>query len=154
MPDEFAPVLASVHKMCVQFGGGISGIVDLLLDMEGDKRRAKATLYSDLNPNPSSLGRLKARDMYLLMKIAQNFEPLRILAAMCGFSLISLSNVEPDAPTVEAEMLQDYPALVAFHETLQQYRDGKVEYVAVLNRLQVLWNEINETAAKAKREKA
>ncbi len=54
MRDEFGPVLASVHKICTQFEGGATAILDLFLAEDGDKPRSKATLYADLNPNPTS----------------------------------------------------------------------------------------------------
>lgn len=154
MQDEFGPVLASVYKICTQFEGGITAILDLFLAEDGDKPRSKATLYGDLNPNSTNLGRLKAKDMYRFMKIAHNFEPLRVMAAMCGFSLVSLSSVEPDAPTVEQEMLQDYPAVVAFHEAIQNFRSGNTDYETVLARLEGALLDLRQTAAKARQEKS
>lgn len=152
MQDEFTPILASVSKVCSQFEGGITAILDVLLAEEGERRRAKATLYSDLNPNQTSLGRLKARDMYRLMKIANNFEPLRIMAAMCGFSLISLSSIEPDSPSLEGEMLQDYPAVVAFHESIQAFKRGEISYDNVLAKMENATSDLRQTVAMARKE--
>lgn len=149
MRDEFGPVLASVHKICTQFEGGATAILDLFLAEDGDKPRSKATLCADLNPNPTSSGKLKARDMYRLMKIAHNFEPLRVMAAMCGFSLVSMNGEKPDAPTVEAEMLQDYPALVEFHKACQEHIEGRIDLVTLDAKEDAAISDIRQTFAKA-----
>ena len=85
------------------------------------------------------------------MEITGEYDALRYMAAYFGFSLSRLSSVEPDAPTVEAEMLQDYPALVAFHESVQAFRNGDIPYETVLAKMDGALTDIRQTAAMAQR---
>ena len=40
--------------------------------------------YADLNPKPTSLGKLKVRDFMACMEITGNIEPLRFMAGHFG----------------------------------------------------------------------
>ena len=51
----------------------------------------------------------------------------------------------PDQPTVQAECLQDYPALVAFHEAVQ---DPNVDAATRARLEEAVIREIHETSAK------
>ena len=152
MDNPAQKVTRLISEACARYPNGGLRAVFQAIQQRGGKKRSESTFYADFNPNESSLGNLKVADFMAAMEITGEYEALRYMAAYFGFSLSSLSSVEPDAPTVEAEMLQDYPALVAYHETLQQFRDGKVEYEAVLARLECVHTELRQTAAMARRQ--
>lgn len=146
-------VTRMLNQACVQYPGGLRAVFSAIREKEGDAARSESTFYADMNPNPTSTGKLKVRDLIACMEITANVEPLRYMASLFGYSLTRLSAVEPDAPTVEAEMLQDYPAAVAFHQAIQDYREGAVEYETVLARLEGVVLEFRQTAAMARRDK-
>ena len=52
---------------------------------------------------------------------------------------------EPDAPTLEAEALQDYPPLVAFHEGCKLYRQGKITLAQLDELKDRAFKEVRET---------
>ena len=138
-------------QACAQYPGGLRAVFSAIREKEGNAARSESTLYADLNPHPTSQGKLKVRDFMACMEITGNIEPLRYMASLFGYSLTALSSVEPDAPTVEAEMLQDYPAVVAFHEAVQDFRRGTVKYETVLARLEGALLDLRQTAAMARR---
>lgn len=140
-------------QACAQYPGGLRAVFSAIREKEGNAARSESTLYADLNPHPTSQGKLKVRDFMACMEITGNIEPLRYMASLFGYSLTPLSGVEPDAPTVEAEMLQDYPAVVAFHQAIQDFQQGKVKYETVLARLEGAMLDLRQTAAMARRNK-
>lgn len=142
-----------INQACAQYPGGLRAVFAIIREQEGDGARAESTFYADLNANPSSQGKLKVRDLISCMQITGNHDALRYLAAHFGYALTSLSAVEPDAPTVEAEMLQDYPDLVSFHASVEAYRHGEVPYETVLARLECAIINLRQTASMARREK-
>lgn len=125
-----------LNQACAQYPGGLRAVFAAIRAKEGSSARSESTFYADLNPHPTSQGRLKVKDFITSMEITGNIEPLRFLVAYFGYSLTSLSSVEPDAPTIEAEMLQDYPAVVAFHESVRAFKRGEAEFETVLARLE------------------
>lgn len=150
MEDPSLTVTRLVSQACSQYPGGIRAVVAAIREKDGDRPRSESTLYADFNPNPTSNGKLKVRDLLHSMSITGDHEALRYIAGCYGYCLTRLTSIEPNAPTVEAEMLQDYPALVAFHEAIQAFRRGEVEYETVLARLEVAQLDLRQTAAMAK----
>lgn len=151
MESASQTVTRLLNQACAQYPGGLRAVFVAIREREGDAARSESTFYGDLNPNPTSQGKLKVRDFMACMEITGNIEPLRFMAGYFGYSLTSLSTVEADAPTVEAEMLQDYPAVVAFHEAVQRFRRGEVPYETVLARLESALLDLRQTAALARR---
>lgn len=147
MEDPSQTVTKLVYQACSQYPGGIRAVVAVIRERDGDRPRSESTLYADFNPNPTSAGKLKVRDLMQAMTITGDHGALRYMAGYFGYSLTSLTSVEPDAPTIEGEMLQDYPAVVAFHEAIQAFRRGEVEYETVLARLEVAQLDLRQTAA-------
>lgn len=147
MEDPSRTVTRLISQACSQYPGGLRAVVNLIRQHDGDRPRSESTLYADFNPNPTSTGKLKVRDLMQAMEITGNHGALRYMAAHFGYSLTSLTSVEPDAPTLEGEMLQDYPAVVAFHEAIQAFRHGEVEYETVLARLEGALLDLRQTAA-------
>lgn len=150
MEDPSQTVTRLVSQACAQYPGGIRAVVAIIRKCDGDHPRSESTLYADFNSNPTSTGKLKVRDLMQAMRITGDHGALRYMAGYFGYSLTNLTSVEPDAPTVEAEMLQDYPAVVAFHEAVQDFRRGDIEYETVLARLDAALMDLRQTAALAK----
>lgn len=140
-----------INQACAQYPGGLRAVFVAIRAREGGAARSESTLYADLNPNPTSQGKLKVKDFMACMEITGNIEPLRYMASLFGYSLTNLVGITPDAPTVDAEMLQDYPAVVAFHEAVQDFRRGLVKYETVLARLEGALLDLRQTAAMARR---
>ena len=86
---------------------------------------SESSVYADLNPN-NGQSTLRVWELVRVMEATGEHGPLRELANWFGYSLASAADEEPDAPTLEAEALQDYPPLVAFHEGCKLYRQGKI----------------------------
>lgn len=140
-----------ISQACGQYPGGKRAVFLAIQEMDGRSNKAEQTFYADFNSNR---GNLKVRDFIAAMQVTGDYEALRYIAGMFGFSLTPLSSIEPDAPTVEMEMLQDYPAVVAFHEAIQNFRSGNMEYETVLARLEGALLDLRQTAAKARQEKS
>ena len=141
------------NQACAQYPGGLRGVFAAIREREGETR-SESTFYADLNPNPTSLGKLKVRDFMACMEITGNIEPLRFMAGHFGYALTSMASVEPDAPTVEEEMLQDYHALTTYVQAVQAYRRGEVNATTVLARLDAALVELRQTAVMALRSPA
>lgn len=142
-----------ISQACAQYPGGLRAVFRQIQMIEG-KKKSETSFYADFNANETSNGNLKVRDFLNAMQVTGDYEALRYIAAMFGFSLTPISSIEPDAPTVEAEMLQDYPAVVAFHDAVKSFRSGSLEYETVLARLEGALLDLRQTAAMARQEKS
>ncbi len=151
MESASQTVTRLLNQACAQYPGGLRAVFTAIREKEGGSARSESTFYADLNPNPTSQGKLKVKDFVACMEITGNVDALRYMVSLFGYSLTSISCVEPDAPTVEAEMLQDYPAVVAFHESVQAFKRGEAEYETVLARLEGALLDLRQTAAIARR---
>ncbi len=151
MESASQTVTLLLNQSCAQYSGGLRAVFTAIREKEGGSARSESTFYADLNPNPTSQGKLKVKDFVACMEITGNVDALRYMASLFGYSLTSLSCVEPDAPTVEAEMLQDYPAVVAFHESVQAFKRGEADYETVLARLEGALLDLRQSAAMARR---
>lgn len=152
MDNPSQKVTRLISEACARYPNGGLRAVFQAIQQRGGKKRSESTFYADFNPNESSLGNLKVADFVAAMEITGEYEALRYMAAYFGFSLSRLSSVEPDAPTVEAEMLQDYPALVAFHESVQAFKRGEIPYETVLAKMDGATTDIRQTAAIASKQ--
>lgn len=137
---------------CARYPNGGLRAVFQAIQEKGGRKRSESTFYADFNPNEGSQGSLKIADFMAAMEITGEYEALRYMAACFGFSLTRLESIEPDAPTVEAEMLQDYPALVAFHDAIQAFRRREIPYETVLAKMDGAITDIRQTAAMAGRQ--
>ncbi len=134
------------------YPGGMTAVVRIITKddaVAGRKARAASTLYGDFSPHESSNGRLKVGDMIRVMQITGDHEPLRFLAALFGYTISPLNPHEPDAPTLEAEALQDYPDVVALHRALCAYRDGQTTMEACLALLETATSNLRQTFSRA-----
>lgn len=153
MEDASLHVTQLLNQACSQYPGGLRAVFAILVQ-RSSRTRAESTLYADFNPHPTSAGKLKVEDMITAMTITGDHGALFYLASYFGYSLTPLSCVEPDAPTLEGEMLQDYPAVVAFHEAVKEYQRGAIDYETVLARLEGAALDLRQTAAMAKDKRA
>lgn len=152
MDNPSQKVTRLISEACARYPNGGLRAVFQAIQEKGGKKRSESTFYADFNPNESSQGNLKIADFMAAMEITGEYEALRFMAAYFGFTLSRLSSVEPDAPTVEAEMLQDYPALVAFHDAIQSFRRGEIPYETVLAKMDGATSDIRQTAAMASKQ--
>lgn len=137
-----------MNQACGQYPGGKRAVFLAIQEMEGVKK-SEQTFYADFNPSPSSNGNLKVRDFIAAMQITGDITALRYLASLFGCTLMALSNCEPDAPNLEAEMLQDYPALVDFHKGCQEHISGKLDIEALNAKEDAAISDIRQTFAMA-----
>ena len=68
---------------------------------------SESSVYADLNPN-NGQSTLRVWELVRVMEATGEHGPLRELANWFGYSLASAADEEPDAPTLEAEALQDH----------------------------------------------
>lgn len=151
MEDPSQVVTRLISQSCSQYPGGIRAVAGIIRQNDKERPRSESTLYADFNPNPTSTGKLKVRDLMQAMTITGDHGALRYMASYFGYSLTSLASVEPDAPTIEGEMLQDYPALVEFHQSVKQFKEGEISLETMLAKMESALLDIRQTAAQAMR---
>lgn len=111
---------------------------------------SESSVYADLNPN-NGQSTLRVWELVRVMEATGEHGPLRELANWFGYSLASAADEEPDAPTLEAEALQDYPPLVAFHEGCKRFRDGELSAAELDEFKDKAVREIRETFTRTLR---
>lgn len=151
MADILQRIAQLVHSAACRYPGGITAIAPRLME-DG---RAERTVYQDLSPHPRKLGdgRMKppcpkVADMVRVMEITGNLEPLYALCAHFGMAPTSLNSIEPDAPTVEREMLQDVPSVVRLHEACDRLTAGEGTAEEVLGELDYATNDLRQTVIR------
>ena len=87
-------VAAKTYQLCRTYPGGIRAML------------SESSVYADLNPN-NGQSTLRVWELVRVMEATGEHGPLRELANWFGYSLASAADEEPDAPTLEAEALQD-----------------------------------------------
>lgn len=152
MADISHRVAQLMHSAASQYPGGITALAPRLME-DG---RAERTVYQDLSPYPRKLGdgRMKppspkVADMVRVMEITGILEPLYALCAHFGLAPLSLNAIEPDAPTVEREMLQDVPSVVRLHEACDRLTTGEGTAEEVLAALDFASNDLRQTVIRA-----
>lgn len=98
-------------------GLSVAAIADMLT-----REKATSTPYQEINPNQRQ-GKLGVEEFVEIMKILDDFRPLEVMAATCGFRLVPI-NSSPDAPNFATECLQGYEAVASF------LRDARAEIEA------------------------
>lgn len=141
-----------ISQACARHPGGLRAVFQAI-NVEQGGRKAESTFYADFNPNETSAGKLKVADLIDAMRITGDVEALRYLAGLFGYVLAALDAIEPDAPTLEAEMLSDYPSVVAFHKEVAEYGRGDGDPTTMLAALDLAVTDLRQTAAKAIKEK-
>lgn len=146
-PLQLQRICALLQQACSSYPGGMRAVRQAMADKKGVSERSESTFYANMNPNGA--GKLKMEEFMGVMEVTGDLRALRCLAAFFGQSLVPLEAAEPDAPTVEAEMLQDYPAVVEFHAAAKRYQEGKETSVEVLTRLEAAVLDLRQTASMA-----
>ena len=98
-------------------GLSVAVVADMLT-----REKAASTLYQEINPNQRQ-GKLGVEDFVEIMKILDDFRPLEVMAAACGFRVVPI-NSSPDAPSFALECIQGYEAVGSF------LRDARAEIEA------------------------
>lgn len=147
MQTPLQRICALLQQACSTYPGGMRAVRQAIADRKGVSERSESTFYANMNPNGA--GKLKVEEMMGVMEVTGDLRALRCLAATFGQSLSSLDAIEPDAPTVEAEMLQDYPAVVEFHAAIKRYQEGRETSVEVLTKLETAILDLRQTASMA-----
>lgn len=134
-------VAAKTYQLCRTYPGGIRAMFAGMREQHG---LSESSVYADLNPN-NGQSTLRVWELVRVMEATGEHGPLRELANWFGYSLASAADEEPDAPTLEAEALQDYPPLVAFHEGCKLYRQGKITLAQLDELKDRAFKEVRET---------
>ena len=134
-------VAAKTYQLCRTYPGGIRAMFSGMRERHG---LSETSVYADLNPN-NGQSTLRVWELVRVMEATGEHGPLRELANWFGYSLASAADEEPDAPTLEAEALQDYPPLVAFHEGCKLYRQGKITLAQLDELKDRAFKEVRET---------
>lgn len=80
------------------------------------------TVYGELNPSPgpASTAKLGLEDAITIMKLLSNDALAKAVAREFGGECAPGACVVPDKDTLDAEMLDDYPAMVSFHDAMRR----------------------------------
>lgn len=110
----------------------------------GKANKSHWTLYREINPHDRD-AKLGVIDAVKLMLATGDHRPLELIADMLGYSL-TRNEASPDKPTLHAEMLQDYPAIVAMHSSI----DEEAPVAVVVDLAQRARHELDQTVASYK----
>lgn len=105
----------------------------------GKPHKSHWTLYREINPDDRE-AKLGVIDAVNLMRATGDHRPLVIIADLLGYDLVARTAV-PDKGTLHAEMLDDYPAVCAMHEAMDEEQPVEV----VLNIAAHAHDEIRQT---------
>lgn len=147
MKEQLQRITSLLAQSCATYPSGKRGVFEAMEALEG-KTLKESSLYAALNSNPTAPDTLKVSQLISVMRVTADVSALRFLAAMFGYSLVAHDASEPDAPTIEAEMLQDFPAVVRFHEIAQSYIDGNASVSDLLQSQEHALSELRQTTAK------
>jgi len=81
-----------------------------------------STFDNELNPwpNPDCRNKLGLEDAFKIMALSGDTRLLASMAGRLGFTLRHMAEACPDKPTLPEELLDDLPAVAAFHEAIRQ----------------------------------
>lgn len=147
MNEHLQRITALLAQACATYPGGKRGVFKAIEASEG-KTLSESSFYAALNSNPTAPDTLKVSQLISVMRITADVSPLRYMAAMFNSVLTSLDAVSPDGETLNDEIIQDYPCLVAFHRACKEFREGNGSMEAVLATYEALSLDIKETVKK------
>ena len=147
MNEKLLKIPALLSQACAAYPGGKRGVFRAIESAEG-RTLSESTFYAALNSNPTGPDALKVSQLVSVMRVTADISALRYLAAMFGQAVVPLDAGKPDAPTVEGEMLQDYPAVVRFHEVARRYQAREVGAAELLQAQEMALAELRQTTAK------
>lgn len=147
MNEQLQRITSLLAQSCATYPSGKRGVFEAMKALEG-KTLKESSLYAALNSNPTAPDTLKVSQLISVMRVTADVSPLRYMAAMFNSVLTSLDAVSPDGETLNDEIIQDYPCLVAFHRACKEFREGNGSMEAVLATYEALSLEIKETVKK------
>lgn len=147
MNEQLQRITSLLAQACATYPSGKRGVFEAMESLEG-KTLKESSLYAALNSNPTAPDTLKVSQLISVMRVTADVSPLRYMAAMFNSVLTSLDAVSPDGETLNDEIIQDYPCLVAFHRACKEFREGNGSMEAVLATYEALSLEIKETVKK------
>lgn len=147
MNEHLQRITALLAQACATHPGGKRGVFKAIEASEG-KSLSESSFYAALNSNPTAPDTLKVSQLISVMRVTADVSPLRYMAAMFNSVLTSLDAVSPDSETLNDEIIQDYPCLVAFHRACKEFREGNGSMEAVLATYEALSLDIKETVKK------
>ena len=151
MREQLQRITSLLAQACATYPGGKRGVFKAI-EHEAGRGLSESSLYTALNANPTAPDTLKVSQLVNVMRVTADVAPLRYLAAMFGQALVPYEGEEPDAPTAEGEMLQDFPAVVNFHDVGQRLIKGKAALTDFLQAQELALAELRQTTAKVIRE--
>lgn len=147
MNEQLQRITSLLAQSCATYPSGKRGVFEAMESLEG-KTLKESSLYAALNSNPTAPDTLKVSQLVSVMRVTADVSPLRYIAAMFGQALMPIEADEPDAPTAEGEMLQDFPAIVFFHEVGQRLLRGDATITEFLQAQELALAEVRQTTAK------
>lgn len=147
MNEQLQRITSLLAQSCATYPSGKRGVFEAMEALEG-KTLKESSLYAALNSNPTAPDTLKVSQLISVMRVTADVSPLRYMAAMFNSVLTSLDAVSPDSETLNDEIIQDYPCLVAFHRACKEFKEGSGSMEAVLATYEALSLEIKETVKK------
>ena len=147
MNEQLQRITSLLAQSCATYPSGKRGVFEAMEALEG-KTLKESSLYAALNSNPTAPDTLKVSQLISVMRVTADVSPLRYMAAMFNSVLTSLDAVSPDGETLNDEIIQDYPCLVAFHRACKEFKEGSGSMEAVLATYEALSLEIKETVKK------
>lgn len=148
MKEQLQRITSLLAQSCATYPSGKRGVFEAMEALEG-KTLKESSLYAALNSNPTAPDTLKVSQLISVMRVTADVSALRFLAAMFGYSLVAHDASEPDAPTIEGEMLQDFPAIVHFHSIVTKYTRQCTGVADLLQAQEMALSELRQTTAKA-----
>lgn len=147
MNVQLQRITSLLAQSCATYPSGKRGVFEAMEALEG-KTLKESSLYAALNSNPTAPDTLKVSQLISVMRVTADVSALRYMAAMFNSVLTSLDAVSPDGETLNDEIIQDYPCLVAFHRACKEFKEGNGSMEAVLATYEALSLEIKETVKK------
>ena len=151
MNEHLQRITALLAQACATYPGGKRGVFKAIEASEG-KTLSESSFYAALNINPTAPDTLKVSQFISITRVTGVNDGVRYFAAMLGQALMSIEADEPDAPTAESEMLQDFPAVVYFHEVGQRLLAGEATLTEFLQAQELALAELRQTTAKVIKE--
>lgn len=151
MNEHLQRITALLAQACATYPGGKRGVFKAIEASEG-KTLSESSFYAALNSNPTAPDTLKVSQFISITRVTGVNDGVRYFAAMLGQALMSIEADEPDAPTAESEMLQDFPAVVYFHEVGQRLIAGEATLTEFLQAQELALAELRQTTAKVIKE--
>lgn len=151
MNEHLQRITALLAQACATYPGGKRGVFKAIEASEG-KSLSESSFYAALNSNPTAPDTLKVSQFISITRVTGVNDGVRYFAAMLGQALMSIEADDPDAPTAESEMLQDFPAVVYFHEVGQRLIAGEATLTEFLQAQELALAELRQTTAKVIKE--